>query len=646
MKFSFSVIPSSILIGAGKAGHRVKQVLPLVLAILCFYMLWGYAQSVDLALLLSQFRDISALSWALSAALTGLSFLAVARYDTVAHRHFGTGACTGRATYAGAIAIAVSQTTGFGPVVASLVRWRLQPHLGMIGAARITFFVAICFVLSWAVVTPLVWLIFSPPDTGLNIFVLPLALLAIFAGPLFLVMRPTLTLGKLTLTLPSLPTFLTMVLFCAVDTSASCGALYLLLPADTALEYAQLFPVFILALGFALLSGTPGGVGPFELTLLMLLPEGANTGILAAILGFRLIYYAIPALIGAATLLHKYTDPAQKWLSEAAGDLDRTLSDSGARAELGVLRQNGGAPLHSTGGVCAMVRTPQTITALFDPITGRADTNMAPLQNLARRQNRVLCFYKISGRHALGLRRAGWTVLRIADEALITPAKHTLEGSTYRQLRRKLRHAQHAGVTITADDTLLPWSAMERISNIWEDQHGVARGLSMGRFEAQYLSHQKLFLAYQEGILIGFVSFHTTAHEWCLDLMRVLPDAPDGTMHALVQQAIQQATLEQVPLLSLAAVPSNPNRGTRIERRLRRHHDQRANGAGLRQFKTCFAPTWRPLYIAAAHWPALLLAILDLARAIKHGKSLHPALPITPPIPPFANVNLPHKGDE
>ena len=116
------------------------------------------------------------------------------------------------------------------------------------------------------------------------------------------------------------------------------------------------------------------------------------------------------------------------------------------------------------------------------------------------------------------------------------------------------------------------------------------------------------------------MTFHTTGHEWALDLMRIAPDAPDGTMHMMVNDAILMAREEEIPQVSLAAAPVLPKDDTSIQGRLRGKYFEKAGGKGLRQFKDCFAPTWKPLYMAAPGPAHLAIAAVDLIRSIKHAK--------------------------
>lgn len=559
--------------------------------------------------------------WAVSILATALSFWAIARYDVIAHRHFQTGLPDRRATATGATAIAVGQTVGAGAVVGAFIRWRLQPSLGLVTSAKITAFVTFAFLAAWAVITALAVLILPTAGVHASIPCSVLAIAAIMLGLAFF--NPVFKRWGREIELPTLPAMGALAGFCLLDTLAAAFAFWVLLPDGIDLTLAQLFPVYLIALGAAILSGTPGGVGPFELTILALLPQMPEGDLMAAILAFRMMYYALPAIIGGISLLRPTAEPTQgQWLSQTNGCLDTALEFGTARAELGVVRQNGGAILHCTGGVCGVVRTGQTLTTIFDPVQGHSADLAIPLKRIAREQNRIICKYKITARHALRARAAGWSVLHVSDEALICPTTHSLEGSKFRQLRRKLRHAEKAGIDVRRGTTQLPFDEMSRVSEAWEASHGAARGLSMGQFEESYVTHQRVFLAYLDDVLVGFVTFHTTRHEWCLDLMRVTPDAPDGTMHQLVHIAIEAAKDVDVPCLSLAAAPAGPVRHGKVESWMRKIFFVKAGGSGLRQFKACFNPRWQPLYMAAPSWTQLTFAAMDLIRSVNRAEPL------------------------
>lgn len=201
---------------------------------------------------------------------------------------------------------------------------------------------------------------------------------------------------------------------------------------------------------------------------------------------------------------------------------------SAPRAELGVMHQNAARAIAHQGASVVAWTTGQTLTSLSDPLAGRPEAALAALNRLARQQSRVACFYKCTARAAATARRSGWAVLHIADEAVIDTASYDINRPAFRRLRRKLRSAAKAGVDI-CQPARLPLAEMARVDAAWQASHGTARGGTMGRFEARYISAQHCVLAYVRGRLVGLSPFtrarRTGALIWC-GMWMICPMAP------------------------------------------------------------------------------------------------------------------------
>nr|WP_272490744.1 DUF2156 domain-containing protein [Mesobacterium pallidum] len=267
---------------------------------------------------------------------------------------------------------------------------------------------------------------------------------------------------------------------------------------------------------------------------------------------------------------------------------------------------------HGTG-VALSVSLPQTEVLLGDPASGPLPLRW--LRDRARAGNRVPAAYKITSRHAATARRAGWHVVRIAEEALVRPADHDIASPVHRQLRRKLRKAEKTGLRIEHRPARhLPLDRMREVHKAWQEANGPERGFSMGRFCPEHLARQTVLLAWLDEELLAFASFHGCNSGLYLDLMRIRPGAPDGTMHALMQRGIEIAAEQGLPQVSLAAVPSRHPATGRFDAVLRRMIY--GPSAGLTQFKAAFGPRWQPLYAAAPGRRAMVLALGDIAREI------------------------------
>ncbi|MGB3147156.1 MAG: phosphatidylglycerol lysyltransferase domain-containing protein, partial [Paracoccaceae bacterium] len=390
----------------------------------------------------------------------------------------------------------------------------------------------------------------------------------------------------------------------------------------------------------------PGGMGPFEVVLLSLLPTLPVEALAAAILAYRLVYFAAPAVAAGFLILIAPTvaadRPADRQpLARPQGPVPPSAP---FRAESLLFRQGTFDLMADRRGRAAWLtaRTGNCAVALFDPMAGPSATSQL-LPNFSRQcreEEAFACLYKIGRRTAVMARQAGWHLLPISEECWLAPASFTTDIPARSGLRRKLRKAREADITITAHrpfnaDGTVPWGDLQRIDRQWCEIHGGNKGFSMGRFAPDYLAAQQLFIAWVSGRPVAFVSFHATQMEWTLDLVRQGDAALDGTMQSLIAHAVEVARGAQVPRLSLAAVtlPSFGLGG--LAGRVAEHLARRQGTAGLRQFKASFAPRRSRLYLAAPTRLALTLGAFEIWRAIHN----------PPPLPPSSTKPLPAWGD-
>jgi phosphatidylglycerol lysyltransferase len=620
---SFAATPAALPRGQW---HRLlgKAALAALSTIIFIWLLADRISGVPFDNLHFQLLSVSKQQWLTAALATALSFWAIGHYDGAIHRYLATGTPPATARRAGATAIAVSQTLGLGIITGAIVRWRMLPDQTLWQAAKITSLVTLFFLSGGAFVTAVTLTVlpnapFKP--IALCILALPPALIAVSA-----------TVPRLRgLPWPNLFITTRLLAFAAVDTLAAALALWLLCPPDLALPFATLLPAFLIAFGAGLITGTPGGVGAFEITLLALLPTIPEAPLLTAVLAWRIVYFAVPALIGAAVTIY---GPARHRHKTCTAVPRTALIINAKRAEAGLLAQ-GHLHLLAAGYDQAWLsgRTPHCLIGLLDPLSAAPQTGadsadlkqaIAALIDTAQSESKLPVIYKCAARTAVAARQLGLTLRPIAREAWLDPRTFALNTPSRAGLRRKLRRATAAGITISADAN--DWPQLARIADEWAQNHGGERGFSMGRFDHRYLSGQRLYVAYHGAKPVAFVSFHTGKSEWALDIMRHTSTAPDGTMQALIAHAIADAATLQLPRLSLSAVPTAaliPAPPARIAALL--HRALGGNQTGLAQFKSSFVPHWQTLYLAAPHKPGLALAGAEIAREVRSPPALTPA---------------------
>jgi len=606
------------------------------LTVLALYLLRERWAALDLDGVGGEIAGFGPLQWVGGVALALLSYLALGRFDALCHRILRSPVPRHPARRAGMAAIALSQTLGLGLLTGALARWRLLPGLGLGRSLAIATFMGLAFMLVWG------WLALGalslvPDETpgfaalaGLAFVALPTGITLLFAplGSGVAHLRQRLFSLRLT---PRVLARLTA--YACIDMLAAACIVFLFLSPEAGLGFFDLLPAFLIALGLGLISGTPGGIGAFELTLVALLPGADPALLLAAVTGYRVVYFALPACAALVLLarprllfVHQTGESRSEWrrpmrFGAFCPDLTREMFEA-PRAEAQLARQPGMGLMWSTSLGCGGVigSAGKSLVLVRDPFPpGLEDAVLDGLVSLARERSQTPALYKASARLAVLARRRGWQVLAISREAWIDPETYDPGTRARRQLRRKLRHAEQAGLELTcAHGTELPLAEMEVVSVAWARAHGGERGFSMGRFHADLVAPQRVFLARKDGALVGFVTFHQTRGEWCLDLMRALPDAPDGTIHALIDLALHKARDQALPRLSLAAVPLDapecpaPSPRDRARTALRKI----TGGAGLTRFKTMFDPQWDTLYLAAPSTLALGRSGVEIARAI------------------------------
>jgi phosphatidylglycerol lysyltransferase len=159
--------------------------------------------------------------------------------------------------------------------------------------------------------------------------------------------------------------------------------------------------------------------------------------------------------------------------------------------------------------------------------------------------------------------------------------------------------------------------------------HGAKeKGFSLGRFDDGYICRLPVAVLIVEGRVIAFGNVWpgNGKDELSSDLMRHLPDAPNGVMDCLFvslmlwgkAQGYRWFDLGMAPLSGLAGNPLAPF-WNRIGGLIYDKGEAFYNFNGLRAWKEKFQPVWLPRYLAISKAWDLPAAILDITALI--GKS-------------------------
>ncbi|MCP3735785.1 bifunctional lysylphosphatidylglycerol flippase/synthetase MprF [Sphingomonas sp. RP10(2022)] len=240
-----------------------------------------------------------------------------------------------------------------------------------------------------------------------------------------------------------------------------------------------------------------------------------------------------------------------------------------------------------------------------------------------------LCFYQASERMLPLFVELGLQAIKYGEEAHVALAGFALAGPKAKSLRHAVRRTEAAGAVFSVEPAATVPALMAELAEVsaaWlAEKAGREKRFSLGVFDAGYLSRFPVALVRVEGRIVAFANIWTSGdgEEASVDLMRHRPDAPYGTMEAMVVRLIEWARGEGYERFNLGMAPlSGMPSGRLAPVWARLGHALFANGerlygfAGLRAFKAKYGPDWVSRYIATPSGVAMPRALIDLARLV------------------------------
>ena len=247
----------------------------------------------------------------LSFAFTALSYLALTGYDGLALRHLQIKVPYRLTALASFTSYALSFTLGFPLVTGGAVRYWIYGPAGLSAGkiASLTIVAGITFWLGMGLVVGVGFLSASDPIADIDHFH-PLAnrliglgviaaLVVYFAWITRMRWRRAAVLGNFKLPGPRLT--LGQMALGVIDICSASAALYVLLPRDNRFGFPTFATLYSFASMLGIASHAPGGLGVFEATILQGV-GGSQDEVLASLLLFRGIYYAVPFIAAMAML--------------------------------------------------------------------------------------------------------------------------------------------------------------------------------------------------------------------------------------------------------------------------------------------------------------------------------------------------------
>lgn len=259
---------------------------------------------------------------------------------------------------------------------------------------------------------------------------------------------------------------------------------------------------------------------------------------------------------------------------------------------------------------------PASYAALIDEFVGYADEH---------RMGVVV--YELDEKHLGMLADEGFSFTKLGEDATVDISGFTVVGNKGKSMRRMTTHFAKQGLTFDvrqppfgADEI----AALREVSDAWLGARQ-EMGFSLGCFDESYLQRAPIAYARSGDGIVGFATIMPVDDATAsVDLMRILPDAPGGTMDGIFAHLMAHAHERGYTRFNLGMAPMS-NTGTHKhsharEKLLKLVYDYGGKVYGfhgLRSYKQKFRPEWRSRYLAyldQTSLPAALLGLLELVQ--------------------------------
>jgi len=272
--------------------------------------------------------------------------------------------------------------------------------------------------------------------------------------------------------------------------------------------------------------------------------------------------------------------------------------------------------------------------AMSDPVgpDSRWPDLIWKFRELSDRYNGRTVFYEVGHEHLNLYLDLGLSLLKLGEEARVPLTTFSLEGAARKGLRYAKRKLEKEGCRFEVMQPELVADhidAFKNISDAWLTEKGAReKGFSLGLFQPDYIQRCPVAVVIRNERIEAFANLWAGAQqeELSLDLMRYLPEAPDGVMEYLFICLMLWGKAQGYHWFNLGMAPLSglDNRAlaplwNRLGAFVFRYGEHFYNFQGLRQYKEKFDPEWRPKYLALPGGLALPQIFTNLGALISGG---------------------------
>ncbi|MCC6545436.1 MAG: bifunctional lysylphosphatidylglycerol flippase/synthetase MprF, partial [Nitrospirae bacterium] len=241
-------------------------------------------------------------------------------------------------------------------------------------------------------------------------------------------------------------------------------------------------------------------------------------------------------------------------------------------------------------------------------------------------------FYEVQQKNLFLYLDLGLTLLKLGEEGHVRLESFSLDEGNRKDFRRIHNKLTKEGFTfeiINQGDVPLILPEFKKISDAWlAEKNTREKGFSLGFFDEEYLKEFPAAIVRKDKRIMAFANIWPGGEkeELSLDLMRHVPDAPNGLMDYLFieimlwgkNEGYHWFNLGMAPLSGLEAHALAPL-WNKLGSFVFRYGEHFYNFQGLREYKDKFDPEWEPKYLASPGGLALPRILANLATLISRG---------------------------
>jgi phosphatidylglycerol lysyltransferase len=321
--------------------HRTRRLIfrilvPLISSALFALALWFLYRELEnyhYHDIIRYFQELPPYRLALAALSCVMSYLMLTGYDALGLRYSQHPLKYGKIAFTSFTGYAFSNSIGYAFLSGGFIRYRLYSAWGLsaVEIAKVVVFCSLTAFTGFITVAGIAFTVEAETiPASLHIPIgsvrpIGIACLALLVGYLLvtrLIKRP-LKIRGYQFQLPSIKLALAQILVSSMDSLFAASALFLLLPIHAGISLPGFVGIFMLAQLAGTASQVPGGLGVFEMVMVLLLPSTVtHAQIIGSLISFRIIYYILPLII--AGLLFGFYEIIGKKLSTKRFQLSLT----------------------------------------------------------------------------------------------------------------------------------------------------------------------------------------------------------------------------------------------------------------------------------------------------------------------------------